>query len=296
MSKPDEEQLLNEAADIFLRLQEAPDDPAAKAVRDRFLSRGEAERRAYAKIKRTWKVSGAAMRPPKTNIVLALILLAAATYFILPEARTFLLADFRTGNQAERVALVSGDLVDMDAATALVDNTKSGDRDVQLLRGAAFFKVAKNRRPFKVNLDEITVEVLGTSFETAKVDNEIWVSVFEGVVKVTAGQRQWQLTQGQNLVWRDDGGATVSAIETGRIASWRTSLFVADATPFEQVAAVISRRLPGTIIIPSEALANTEVTGTFDLSQPETALRALAATRGANVLSASPLISIILAP
>lgn len=296
MSKPDDEQLLNEAADIFLRLQEAPNDQAAKAVRDRFLARGEAERRAYDKIKRTWKVSGAAMSPPKTNIILALIFLAAATYFIFPEARIFLTADFRTSNQVDRVALVSGDLVDMDAATALVDNTKSGDRDVQLLRGAAFFKVAKSRRPFRVKLGEVTIEVLGTAFETAKIGSNVWVSVFEGAVKVKAGQRHWQLAPGQKLVWQGNELAGVGSIETSKIASWRTNTFFANATPFAQVAAVINRRLPGKIIIPNQTLATSEVTGSFDLSQPDVALRALAATRGANLYSASPFMTIILAP
>lgn len=296
MSDPDKERLLNEAADIFLQLQDAPDDIDAQQAKEDFLARGEAERKAYEKIRRTWQVSGKLKRPTNINAILILVLVCFGLYFAVPEVRIYLVADFQTGNQSRQIELSSRDIAYLDAGSALVDDTRAGARNVELLKGAAFFDVKAEDRPFVVTVGGVRVTVLGTAFEAAMLGDDVAVAVVKGSVRVDVDGRQQQLEPGDRLIWSPARGLTADTTEPADTASWRTGRLFADGMTFRQVAEVIERRLTGRVVIANQDLAQSRVTGSFDLTKPETALRALAATRGARVVGAQPLATMILAP
>lgn len=291
MSGQDEKQLVREATRIFLRLRNAPEDPDILTERDRFLARGEEERRTYQEIVRAWQATG--QKPPsKTPVVLiALMLLSGSLFFAQKPLRVALLADFSTDRASQQVSLSSGDRVDLDAATAIIDETDGDLRHVTLMQGAAFFDVEPSETPFVVEIDEVLVRVLGTSFETAYLDDSVLISVNEGVVEVVLDTQTWTLEAGEQL--RLSGEAqNLEDVDPVEVALWRRDRLVADGLTFADVADIIHRRLPGDVFIYDQTLAEARISGGVDLSDPKSALRALAAAEGARLVS-TPIATLI---
>lgn len=296
MADPEYERLLDEAAEIFLGLRSAPKDPALLNERDEFLKRGQAERDAYSRIARAWAASGQKPRVwrPPSIVVAMLVFIGAIAYFSSPQIRLLLLADHITGLEPQRIELSTGDIVDLDASSALADNANTNTRNISLLRGAAFFTVQNEARSFIVIAGDVTVEALGTAFEISFLDDEVAVATYEGQVKIIADGYTWQLNPGERFVRSDSNEAAVTPVELSGIASWRGDRLVADGMTFAQVAAVLDRRLTGEVVVFADALRNSRVTGSFDLQQPMSALRLLAATRGAHISNLQPVVTVIL--
>lgn len=295
MKNQDREALTAEAADIFLRLREDPADPERQAERDAFLAGGAPQRDIYAQVTRVWQGTGA---PPRRRIRLPAVVfglvLGLSALALADPARKFLLADVSTRHEGRQVALASGDIAVLDADTALADTSEGDTRQVALLDGAALFDVAQDGRGFVVAVGDLTVEVLGTTFETAMIGDAVAVGVREGRVRVSGGGREWTLGAGDRLLRSADGTVEIATITPEDVAPWVQGRFVADGLTFAQVADVIDRRLQGRVMLRSADLAASRVSGTINLDDPDLALQALAATRGARIISIPVLGKIIL--
>ncbi|MEM8793731.1 MAG: FecR domain-containing protein [Pseudomonadota bacterium] len=290
---PERARIVEEASDIFVRLQNDPENESLIRKRAEFLARGEAEREAWAYLLKAWKGTARKRRPKPPLIVALLGIVAAAAYFLSEPLYVAALADHSTRYEKSRVALASGDTADLDAATAIIDETQGAERRVKLLRGAAFFDVETDGRPFLVEAGDVIITVTGTAFEAARIDEAVLVSVAKGSVDVSFDGRTWNLDEGSHLIWSPDEDAAVNLIDPQDVASWRADRFTANGIPFRQVAAIIDRRLPGEVVVLDETLARSEIAGTIDLRDPMLALRTLAAARSASLVAAPPLITVI---
>lgn len=295
MAGSSDKALLREAVEIFLKLEEDPRNPELLAQRDAFLARGAPARRAYDKAMATWQATDLRPKRPKLGLVILATGLALGGYLLADDLRVALMADAATRFDVAQSNLASGDLVFLDAGSAIVDDTRSDDavRAVKLMEGAAFFEVRPSRAPFVVSLGDLDVTVIGTAFETAFVGEEVSVQVTEGQVEVSDPSETWVLAEGDRLEWSAETGATLSHVEPGRIAAWRMDQLVVQGARFDRVAEIIGRRLPGDIVIMNEALRAVTVSGSFDLSDPETALRVLTATQNAKIVSGRPFATLI---
>ncbi|MEM9140612.1 MAG: FecR domain-containing protein [Pseudomonadota bacterium] len=292
MGEQSNEEILERAVQLFLRLRDAPDDQDLIKQRDMFLASGAAERAAFAKAENAWRATRPKRRSAGLRSFLLLAMLGAATYAFYGDVRVLLLADLRTASLTESASLASGDDVTLDARSALIDNTDGPIRAVTLLDGAAFFDVERDEHRFIVSAGALDIEVIGTAFETALIDGGVIVTVASGVVEVRSNADTWQLQPGDRLTWTGDG-ANVDSVDQRAVASWREGQLVVQGMTFRQVADIIDRRLPGPVVILDEDLARSRVVGTFDLGDPELALRSLAAIRGAEVTSVTPLATFI---
>ncbi|MEM6659306.1 MAG: FecR domain-containing protein [Pseudomonadota bacterium] len=296
MPNPDRLHLAEQAADIFTRLQEHPDDPELIRERDAFLARGEAERQVYSFVLKAWKGTAVKRRGPRIGTVAVIACMLVSAFLLARPAQIYLTADHLTQRQDREVVLLSGDISEMDASTALVDRTDERTRRVELLKGAAYFDVeTAGGRPFEVIVGDLRVQVVGTAFETASFNGITSIAVSEGIVEVTEGENTWVLNAGQQLQWSKETGAVSSDIATGEIASWRDGRLVTKGMKFAQVAEAIERRLPGHVVIIGDDLANSLVAGSVDLSEPDVALRTLATAKDARVVSVSALITVVVA-
>lgn len=282
---PDRKKLIDEAAEVFVRLNEDPVDKDALAERDAFLARGAAEREVYSFVQKAWAGTGRKPRSKNSLAIVWLVGLALASYLFAAPARNLLLADFSTSGTVQEIKLASGDVAFLDAATAIADKTDSNSRQVKILEGTALFDVNSDGRDFVVEIGDALVEVVGTVFEASAIGDSVIVSVKEGVVRVKLNGETWNLKQGTQWSWEDEGGGDVSQIDPDSVALWRKNRLVADGLTFSQVAELIDRRFSGRIIIVDAALAKSKVSGTINLENPELALQALAAVRGARIVS-----------
>lgn len=284
MSDSHRKSLMKEAAAIFLQLRDNPDDPDLQALRDKFVSRGREERDVYDHLLKTWKASGVA-HAPKTirSTVLFLGLLIGVSALAYDPVRIAVLADLSTRDRPQQSALGSGDFAHLDANSALIDGSDGLSRNIELLEGAAFFKVESDPRPFTVDVGDITVTVVGTEFETAFVEDAVFVNVTEGQVNVRFEDQSWELRAGDQFKWSDVTGGVIAKGDSTTMATWRGDRLVIDGLTMGQATAIIERRLTGPVIFTNATMRDTVVAGNVDLSQPLAALRILAETVGGQV-------------
>jgi transmembrane sensor len=84
------------------------------------------------------------------------------------------------------VRLADGSIVTLGGDSRVAINFHPRERDIDLLRGEAFFSVAENPlRPFKVTAGRAVIVDIGTQFDVRRDTDQVTVDVVEGRVFVT---------------------------------------------------------------------------------------------------------------
>jgi ferric-dicitrate binding protein FerR (iron transport regulator) len=129
-----------------------------------------------------------------------------------------------------QVVLSDGTKVWMNAASSLrYPATFSGKDRVVTLTGEAYFEVAKDlSKPFKVVLNGMEVQVLGTHFNVMAYQNEaaIKTTLLEGAVNINSDKQVVRLAPGQQAQ-RSAGGLVrvVQDIDMEETMAWKNGYF-----------------------------------------------------------------------
>lgn len=280
----DKENLSREAVKLFLKQRDNPTDPAAKAACQAFVARGQTERETFERVAAAWSASRKRRKPRGGGALALLFALGLSLYAFYDPLSIRWLADLQTNEDAQEFKLASGDTVYLDASSALGDDTLENGREVQLLKGAAFFDVNVAARPFIVEAGDVTVQVKGTAFAVSRIGSTVRVDVSEGQVEIRVMQERFNLYEGDSLLVSKDAAIQHGLIAVRDVAAWRSDELIANGMTVAHVAKVIDRRVPGRVFVTSSALAGLRVTGRFDLRDPVQALHTLAAAQNARVI------------
>lgn len=235
------------------------------------------------------------------GLIAACIALLIASGLDLP---TWLKADYRTGiGQQAEISLPDGSIAVLNTDTAIAVEF-SDRRRVSLLRGEAWFKVAKDpARPFEVLALQGQSTALGTEFAIRSRTDTATVTVNEGTVLVTspADTREAAgatpnatLRAGDRVSYRR--GAAPGPIQSGIAATmppWRQGLIAIDTAPFADAIAEIGRYHPGQILLLADTEQLQPVTARLSLTAIDSGLDALAATHGLKVTRITRYVTII---
>lgn len=202
----------------------------------------------------------------------------------------------RTG-ESRVVQLDDGSTITLGADSAIAAHMEGPVRRITLLSGEALFDVAHDpNRPFEVDAGGVAVRVLGTVFDVRLSSTGTMVELARGAVSVTSdtGSSDTRLTPGETaLVNRRTGAVEMGQISPQDIATWREGrLFVNDA-PIGAVVEQLQRYHPAWIRVMDSSLADERVTGLYDLSDPDRALRALVQPYGGQVRTISPYLRLL---
>jgi transmembrane sensor len=133
----------------------------------------------------------------------------------------------RTGENRS-ILLADGSRVVLGGSSRLRIHLGDRKREMYLLRGQAFFEVARDaKRPFVVATGQASVEALGTEFDVTRNEDRIVVSVLEGRVAVQPEQPLIDLPWLSSLGQRPKGPA--GTLDAGR----RTTVAVSGILPSE---------------------------------------------------------------
>lgn len=144
-----------------------------------------------------------------------------------------------------QLVLSDGTRVWLNAASALkYPATFNGsDRKVELT-GEAYFEVAKNKNmPFKVSLNSMSIEVLGTHFNVnAYADEpEVTTTLLEGAVKLTNASGQSTLNPGQQATFGEQNKFKIREVNTDEAIAWKNGYFIFDNENIQHIMRKISR-------------------------------------------------------
>ena len=210
-----------------------------------------------------------------------------------------LFADYTTGIGEQRsVLLPDGSTALLNASSALSVNFTERERKLDLLEGQATFTVARDTaRPFIVSADNGETRAIGTVFDVDVRRAEVVITVLKGVVATSTdrdARAPVRVGANQRIQYASRGTpSAVQAINADAETAWRRGKLIFNRKPLAEVITDIERYRRGQVVIVGQALRLLEVTGVFDLSDPEAVLQTIAETLPVRVVRL-PLVTVIL--
>jgi ferric-dicitrate binding protein FerR (iron transport regulator) len=133
------------------------------------------------------------------------------------------------------------------------------------LSGEAFFKVTPDKeKPFIIRVDEISVTVVGTSFNIKSSGGTTQVIVETGVVRVTKNNSTIELRPNEKVEIRSADLVLAKESMTDRLHQYyRSKEFVCDKTPLWKLVEVLNEAYNVKIVIESKELQSLPLTTTF---------------------------------
>ena len=119
-------------------------------------------------------------------------------------------------------------------------------REIYLDAGEAFFEVSEDlTRPFIVHVDNLTVKVLGTSFNVKSypAEDKLEVSLLSGRVEILRdGKLENYLTPNTEIqLTKSTGELLKSTFDPSLKLAWKDNIIKFDKTPLPEVISVLER-------------------------------------------------------
>ena len=189
--------------------------------------------------------------------------------------------------ETRTVALPDGSEVKLNTNSELIVNFSREERRTQLLRGEAYFDVARQTaRPFTVAAGSANIRVLGTQFNVERNPENTRVSVTGGTVAVSEARtasglqpESVKLTRNQKVSVSQSGLSDVARTSAEEALDWTQGQLVFDETPLGEALEELNRYLK----VPAAAAPGVNdqtLSGTFELTDPESTLSAIATALG----------------
>jgi ferric-dicitrate binding protein FerR (iron transport regulator) len=145
-----------------------------------------------------------------------------------------------------QVVLPDGTNVWLNAASSLqYPVVFNGPGRMVTLTGQAYFEVAHHAgQPFKVKVNNMVVEALGTGFDIMAYADEATINttLVEGAVKVSAGGENVLLKPGQQALLNGRQDAfTVKPADINKVLAWKSGLFVFNNTDLASILREVGR-------------------------------------------------------
>jgi transmembrane sensor len=203
-------------------------------------------------------------------------------------------------NQRSTVMLPDGTSVTMNLDTSFDIDFVAGQRLIHLIKGEAYFDVAKDRhRPFIVVVGSRHIQALGTQFDVRLDPNRLEVVLVEGRVSVDRDHptlldknaRQTarvELEPNQRLIAAVGQPDSITATNAAQATSWREGWIVFEDETVEQAIAELNRYSDRPLVAGDEAVKRLRLSGVFRIGQPDRfgaviqELLPITAARGAN--------------
>lgn len=176
--------------------------------------------------------------------------------------------------------LADNSVVTLSTDSAVRVNHWGRERRLTLLRGQAYFQVAKDKtRPFIVAAGDKSVTAVGTAFDVRLEPGKLSVTLVEGRVRIAGaspkGPRQVEMSAGSRFVAVDRADWTIAAVDTAKESAWLQGRLVFDGEPLSAVVAEMNRFSARKLDVSDPTLAATPVSGVFKTGQVDAFAAAL---------------------
>ena len=165
-----------------------------------------------------------------------------------------------------RDTLPDGSFVTLNKNSSISYSRKfTGDRRQVTLRGEAFFTVTPDKKkPFVIDVNDITVTVVGTSFNIKSLAGKTQVVVETGIVRVTKNRETIELRPGEKVEASEADSAMKKEEVTDQLHKYyRTKEFVCDRTPLWKLVEVLNEAYDANIVIGNSKLRSLPLNATF---------------------------------
>jgi len=149
----------------------------------------------------------------------------------------------------------------------------SGERRVKL-NGEGYFKVAKDpQNPFLVMTQQVTVKVLGTTFDMKAYPGEerLITTLEEGSIEIftqKTGEAPLKIHPGEQAIYDNkEGGITIEKVDAVRFSAWRADKFLFKDADLKTIITELERLYDIKIHIQNPQLEKLRFRGMFSYDQ-----------------------------
>lgn len=199
--------------------------------------------------------------------------------------------------EQQLVALPDNSKIYLNTSSKLEVEYTDTIRFATLPAGEAFFDIASDaERPFVVQTEHSTIQVIGTKFNVRTENGRDTVSVLEGSVQVKLQRRseteeqviKHLLSAGEEVVYEPQGANVVRDYsDVEKLSAWRFGRVEFDAVPLWEAVAEINRYRKKPIVVKDPELAGLPITGSFSIEGTEGFIAALRSINYIEVVNAN---------
>jgi len=237
-----------------------------------------------------WRNRGLAGLAVAISAMIAMFAILPAIRALAPQQEAAATAHRLATKVGEKrvLKLPDGSFVTLDTNSLVEVRYSQGLRDVRLLAGQAFFKVAKNPlRPFVVTAADRRITAVGTAFDVRLGDKgAMSVMLVEGRVVVEptrhregamgadiAGREE--LAPGERLVVPAKGAARIVAADVERGTSWQRGKLIFRDEPMTDAIAELNRYTQVKLVSGDPRVQSLRVSGVFNAGGNENFVAAI---------------------
>ncbi len=182
--------------------------------------------------------------------------------------------------ELSNVVLSDGSNVKLNAKSKICFNEKfQGSTRELSLNGQAFFDVARDEnKPFIIKSGQLTVTVLGTSFDVKSFDDDDYalVTVLSGKVKVNSPAGEYIITPNEQVYLEKSTGKLIKReVNAENIIKWTNRILYFDHTPVTEMISQLERWYNVKIIVNDPELLLKTVSGEYVNEKLTTILQTL---------------------
>ncbi|MNQ27488.1 fec operon regulator FecR [compost metagenome] len=210
------------------------------------------------------KSSGYWLRIAASILLISTLGWLSYSYFENKSANT--LIHIYASNTTLNDTLPDGTTVTLNKKSSLsYTSTFKGSTRPVTLKGEAFFSVSPDKtKPFIITINDVTVQVVGTSFNVKNKNGKTTVDVETGIVKVSKNKDQVELRYGEKVIIADQKSELLKSISKGRLYNYyRNKELVCDETPLQELVVALNEIYNANIIIKNPSLKEKPLTTVF---------------------------------
>ncbi|HEE8951441.1 TPA: FecR domain-containing protein, partial [Providencia rettgeri] len=191
----------------------------------------------------------------------------------------------KTG-EIQHITLPDGSRVDLDSGAQLQLAFSPQYRQVNLLRGRAYFTVAPKTdtepRPFQVMAKNGITQALGTEFSVDNENSKVAVSVYQHSVKVSLFSGQEMVIPAGNFTQYQSDITPMTSMVNSHSTVWREGQIIFQQQTFPEVIAEINRYRDKQIILLTEERVG-HISGVLQINTLDSGLTHLVSSYGLSV-------------
>ncbi len=215
--------------------------------------------------------------------VAAILIIGIGIYimyqFLMPSDSTILMT---AENEHALIVLPDNSTINLNRGGKIKYAENFKDNRKVSLNGEAFFEVESQKEsPFIIELSELEVMVIGTSFYITALENEdfIEVGVKTGIVEVkkTSNSNKITLTKSESIIYikSSESFERPKKLDENKLF-WKTSVLEFNNQPLNQVLSTLEKAYGKNIIFQNSEMENCYFTGRFKSAELEEIINQLA--------------------
>jgi transmembrane sensor len=181
-------------------------------------------------------------------------------------------------------------MVELNARSTIQVHITEHERNVTLLDGQAFFRVAKDQqRPFIVRAGDAQVRAVGTEFDVYKKQSATVVTVVEGRVETfdasdSPGSTGVVLSAGEQLTVLPHTVTKPTRTDTAVATAWVQKRLIFEETPLSDVAEEFNRYNRRPLTVDDHELKTLRISGVYSSTDPASLINFLRSQKSIQVI------------